>query len=339
MTTESIEVGAQPEAIESPQSPAPRGGGRRWALPTVVLAVLAGLLVVPLAAAPTWLLLDMSHVGILGIFGLSVGLLMGGPRMISLGHAGILMVGAYGTALMSIHVTSQLWITLLVAALCGAVTAALMAAVALRNTGVFFMMVTLALGQLLFVLAGDWDAVTGGQNGLGGIPAAKLGGLGFTDASRFYVLVFVFAVALFYVVGRIMASPYGQTLRAIGANEERALAVGYRTSVMKVGAFILSGAIAGVAGGLLVYLDGFVTPSLGHWSSSAEALLIVIVGGVGSVVGPIVGSSVLFLLEEELSVHTDLSALITGVVFILFVLFIPGGLVGLVRRLWEGLRS
>lgn len=304
------------------------------------LAVLAGALI--LAFAPLtgsiYLISSLTEIMILSMFALSLGFLMGFPKLISLGHAAFFGVGAYAAGIVAVRVNENILLTLLMALLLATVFALVIGALSLRSTGIYFLMITLALAQMVYVIAQRWESVTGGTDGLPGVPYPELFGfLAFERESFFYLALFL-AVASYFLLRAVVRSPFGRILVGIGSNEQRMRAIGYSTRGYKLISFVLAGAIAGISGGLWAHYSGLVAPVDLHWSHSAEALIMVIVGGAGTLIGPMLGAALIWILDNALSPYTERSTMITGVVFILFVFFARNGIVGIARSAWRRVR-
>ncbi|MEW6635448.1 MAG: branched-chain amino acid ABC transporter permease [Actinomycetota bacterium] len=302
-----------------------------------VLAGAVGLALVPLTGS-TYLVSALTEILILSIFALSLGFLMGFPKLVSLGHAAFFGVGAYAAGLVAVHLAPNIVLTLVAGLVLSLMLAVVIGALSLRSTGIYFLMLTLALAQMVYVVAQKWESVTGGTNGFTGIPYPELFGLIEFDRASFYYLVLILAVASYFLLRAIVRSPFGRVLVGIGSNEQRVRAIGYGTRGYKLTAFVLAGAVAGVSGALWAHHSGIVAPVDLHWSHSAEALIMVIVGGAGTLIGPMLGAALVWLLENALNPYTERSTMIAGIVFILFVFFARNGVAGIVRNLWERIR-
>lgn len=304
------------------------------------IAVFAGALVLALAplTGSTYLVSALTEILILSIFALSLAFLMGFPKLISLGHAAFFGVGAYAAGIIAVRLNENVILTLTAAVVFSMVLALVIGALSLRSTGIYFLMITLALAQMVYVVAQRWESLTGGTNGLISIPYPELFGLLSFERESFFYLALVLAVASYFLLRAIVGSPFGRILVGIGSNEQRMRAIGYSTRGYKLTAFVLAGAIAGVSGALWAHFSGIVAPVDLHWSLSAEALIMVIVGGVGTLIGPMLGAALVWLLENALSPYTERSTMITGVVFILFVFFARNGIVGIARSAWVRVR-
>jgi branched-chain amino acid transport system permease protein len=296
-------------------------------------AVLAALVVVP-PALPAFLVTTLTEVLILGLFAMSLDLLVGYTGLDSFGHAAVYGLGAYTTALLLVHTGVPLPLALLVGALATALVAFPIAWLCTRTTGVSFAMLTLAFAQLLYAIAYKWQSVTGGSDGLAGVPRTP-GPLGmdwFTSRLGFYYMVAGCVVGAFLLCRAFVRSPVGTALLAIRENERKASALGYNPRAYKIVVFVVAAFFGGLAGSLYAPFAGFTSPDLFFWILSGQVLVMVIIGGAGTLAGPIVGAAFFYLLEHYLSAITNSWALVLGVIFIVFVLFVPQGIWGFVRR-------
>lgn len=325
---------------EAEGSPLRRESGTSRSLPARAGGIAAAVSLLILAGLPlfgsTYLVGVSTEIMILAIFALSLGFLMGYPKLISLGHAAFFGGGAYAAGLVATRLeVANVLATVSAAVVFAALLAVVIGVLSLRNTGIYFLMITLALAQMVFIAAQQWDSVTGGTDGLYGVPYPDLFGAFEFDRTTFFYLVLILAAASYFLLRVVVGSPFGQVLRGIGANEQRMRAIGYNARVYKLAAFVISGAVAGVAGGLWAHHTGLVAPGDANWTLSATALIMVIVGGSGTLIGPMLGAALVWFLETGLSSYTERSTMITGAVFILFVFFARDGIVGLAKSVWE----
>jgi branched-chain amino acid transport system permease protein len=284
----------------------------------------------------------LTEILVFALFAASLDVLIGYAGLPSLGHPAFLGIGAYATALVAIHVTPNLFAQLAVATGAAALVAAAVGLVAVRSRGIYFLMLTLALGQLFYQLSFDWDSVTGGSNGLYGIPLPVFGSgssdlLNDTDNVYWYVLA---CVVVGYVVLRVVvASPFGRALTGIRENEVRMSSLGYDVLLYKLAAFAIAGAVAGFAGALTVHQQKYVSPSVASFDVLVLVTIAVVVGGKGTLVGPMLGAAFVYVVRDELSdVLSQHWPLLLGGVFVLAVYFLPQGLVGGGRTLASRLR-
>lgn len=316
----------EPEAARSPSR---RGTSRGFVVG--VVAAVAVLAVLPLVGGEYYTGV-FTEVLIYAIFALSLGFLLGYPKLISLGHAAFFGGGAYAAGLVATRLEiANIFVTLLAAVLFAGLLAVVIGLLSLRNTGIYFLMITLALSQLVYVLSVQWEGLTGGSDGLTGIPYPTLFGVLELDRVPFYYFVLAVAVGSYFLLRAVIGSPFGQALIGIGTNEARMRAIGYDVRAYKLVSFVLSGAIAGCAGALWASYTGLVAPGDLNWTWSATGLIMVIVGGSGTLIGPMLGAALVWFLDTGLGVYTERSTMVMGVVFIVFVFFIRGGIVSVFR--------
>jgi len=277
---------------------------------------------------------------IMAIFALSLDLLVGHAGLVSLGHAAYFGVAAYALALMSPkYEAASLWLTLLGSASAAALTAAIIGFFVVRTAGVYFIMVTLAFAQMLYSVFHD-TAVAGGSDGIYiyNRPELTIAGLKLMDLEspvRFYYFAFVLLVCVYAFLNKLLRVPFGRALAGIKANEVRMRSVGFPVFSYKLTAFVIAGALAGVAGYLAACQFGFVNPEILAWHQSGIVLMMVILGGMGKLPGPVIGAFVYVLLQEFLSSSAVFGAyakhwqLAMGTVIVVIVLAFPHGLTDL----------
>jgi branched-chain amino acid transport system permease protein len=269
---------------------------------------------------------------IFAIFASSLNLLVGYAGLPSLGHAAFFGGGAYAAAIAAQRLgTDELVVSLGAAVAAAALLALVVGFLAVRALGIFFLMLTLALAQMVFAIAFQATDLTGGSNGFSGVHRPVLFGVDLAAASDLYVLVCVVALGVALLLWRIATSSYGRALVGVRENERRMRALGYDTRTLKLSAFVLAGALAGVAGALSAYEFRFVSPNDVALGTSVAGFVMVLVGGAGTLVGPIVGAAVVLSIERVLPAQVP-TQLVLGAVFIAFVVFARQGIVGAVRR-------
>ncbi|MFN0070280.1 MAG: branched-chain amino acid ABC transporter permease [Chloroflexota bacterium] len=275
----------------------------------------------------------LTQVLIFGVFAMSLDLLVGYTGLQSLGHAAYFGISSYTIAIVSKRVTDNFAVDVLAGLGAAIVTAALFGLLALRTTGAYFLMATMAVAQVLWGIAYRWRSLTGGDDGLPGISRPDLGVSWFSlwDTTSFYYLTLVVTIVTLVVLSVIVRSPFGYALQGVRESETRMRALGYNTWRYKYAAFVLSGFFAGVAGMLYVYYNSFVNPHELSVVLSAEALLMVILGGPGTLFGPLLGAGAIVFLRNVVSGMTDRWLLILGAVYVLVVLFAPRGIVGEIK--------
>lgn len=312
-------------------------GGAAAAPPRVTRGrglLVAAVVLVVLAAAPLFLApfatTTLTRIVVFALFAVSLDLLVGVAGMPSLGHAGYFGAGAYAAGWVSINVTAEAPVPLLVGAAFGAIAAALTGWVTVRTSGVFFLMLTLAIGETLQQLADSWESVTGGANGLAGIPATRVAGAALANAGYTYWYVLVAATLGVVLVMLLARSPFGAALRGIRDNEPRMRALGYPTALYKYAVFVVAGSVAGAAGALLVAQQRLVTPADLGFMTASFALLAVIIGGAGSLWGACLGAALVIVVRDALGPSLDgHGTLVLGIAFVAVVYLLPRGAAGL----------
>jgi branched-chain amino acid transport system permease protein len=269
------------------------------------------------------------------LFAVAVDLLLGFTGLLSFGHAAFWGTSAYATGLLAVHSGVPFPVAILGGALGAAVLALPIGYLAVKRTGIYFAMVTLASAQMIYYVANEWRSLTGGENGLQGIPR-DLFGLDLTDSFYFYYAVLPIVACGLFAAWRIVNSPFGRVLVAIRDNTARARALGYPAQRYKVVAFVLSAFLAGLGGGIFAVAHGFVSLDTLHWTTSGKAVIVVVLGGIGTLWGGVVGAALLLRLEDWLSVSgIQQIGLVTGGIFVVVVLLFRRGLVGTAVQVWQ----
>ncbi|MBB6645586.1 ABC transporter permease [Halobellus ruber] len=284
------------------------------------------------------------------LFAMSLDIVLGYTGLISLGHALFYGLGAYATLLTLLYVSPSAFVALGVALATTAITAWVVGHVAIRVSGVYFVMITLAFAEIVRQVVVRAD-VTGGSSGLFGAPEPLygIGGVGirfdevlvgvepllFTGDALFYYFLLAIVVASYLGVSRMMAAPFGTVLRAIRESELRARFVGYEVRSVKRQAFVVSSTLAGLSGALFALYNGFAAPDLLNWINSGNAIIMVVLGGSGTLYGPMIGAAVFTLIERQLSAAIPWWRLLLGTLFVVVVLFLPKGLISLPARLGD----
>lgn len=298
-----------------------------------VLALAAILLLVP-ELLPSKLL--ATEIVIWALLATAFNLLLGYAGLLSFGHAALFGTGSYVCAL----ALMRLDLGLLGGLLAGAASAALLAAVigffSIQRVGVYFVMLTLAFNEMVFFTSYEWKSVTGGDDGLMGVPRRdlSLGGrtLSLDGTSAYYYFVAVVFLVSFVVMRRVVQSPFGQALVGIRENEARARSVGFAVKPYKVVAFVISGFFSGLAGGLYAMFIRMVPLNVVEFSTSGKAVIMALLGGSGSMYGPVLGAAIVTILSDVLSTLWARWSLLLGLLFVAIVLFFRGGL-------WQALES
>ena len=300
-----------------------------------VAAVLIFLIVFP------WMMpYEALAVNILiyGLFALGFNMLFGYTGLLSFGHAAFFGVGAYATGIAMVHFGVSWYGAMALALVIVGLVAAVIGLLAIRTRGIYFAMVTLALGQLVYYVVYQMPELSGGENGLRGIDLAQVNILGMQvnllDPTAKYYFILAFVGPAVWIFSRILASPFGASLEAIRENENRARACGYDVTRTKWVAFVLSGLFCGVAGALSAIHLGIVPIESLHYQTSGLVVMMSLLGGMGTFFGPFVGAGSFLLLEDVITNITSHWQLFVGALFMIFVLFLPRGIWGtLLQRL------
>lgn len=306
-----------------------------------LLAVLIGGAALAQATGHVFMVTMATKAAIFALAAVGLNLVLGYGGMVSFGHAAFFGIGGYVCGILASHGMSGqpvLWglpgtnamlVIWPVAMLVSALAAALIGAMSLRTRGVYFIMVTLAFAQMVYYFAISWPKY-GGDDGLGFYVRNKLGGVNtMVPLNYFWICTALLLLALGFTAV-ITRARFGLALRAVRANPQRALAVGIRPFAVRLTAFVLSGAITGLAGALYADLNRFVGPGMLSWHMSGEIMVFVILGGVGRLMGPLAGAMAFILLEHVLGGWTEYWQAPLGLLLLVIVLFAPGGLIGLV---------
>jgi len=271
---------------------------------------------------------------IFGLFAMSLDLMVGYCRLFSFGHAAAYGLGAYSAGLILIHWKLPLLIGIALAVGITVLIAIPIAWICTRSTGVSFAMLTLAFAQLGYAMLFRFRDFTGGSDGIAGIPRppGPFGMDWFQARNGYYFLVLGCLLGSYLLCRAIVRSPFGAVLAGIRENEAKTVALGYNTRAYKITTVVLSYGFGGLAGALYAGFAGYASPELFFWLTSGHVLVMVVVGGAGTLVGPILGGVFFVFLEHQLSQVTDLWPLVFGSIFMAFVLFAPQGLWGLLRK-------
>jgi branched-chain amino acid transport system permease protein len=295
----------------------------------LAICLIVGVLALAAPILPAYPLTLLTQALIAAILAMSLDLLLGYTGLPSLGHAAYFGAAAYAVAILATERQSGFFVCLIAGVALATATAALFGTLAIRATGTYFLMITLALGMVVWGLAFRWVSLTKGDNGISGVPRPELGlPWSMWAPLPFFYVVLVAAVLAWALLDRLVASPFGLGLEGIRESESRMRALGYNVWLHKYLAFVISGALAGFAGVFWAYYNGFVSPTDLQLVTSVETLLMVALGGPGTLVGPALGAVIIVFLKNFASVYTKRWLLILGAVYIGAILFAPRGLVG-----------
>jgi branched-chain amino acid transport system permease protein len=306
----------------------------------VAVALLALLYIVPNSGS--FVVLLATRAMAFAILAMSVDLLLGFTGLSSMGQAAYFGVGAYLTAVLATKFHFGLgwdfWIVVVLGILIGAALAAVFGLFAIRASGVYFLMITLALGQCVWGLAYRWNSLTGGDNGIN-MSGRPNFGLDLSNEVTFFYLVFAFFAASLLMLYVLVRSPFGRSLEGIRERELRMQILGYNTWLHKYVAFIIAGGFGGLAGVLWAQTNGHVSPETLVLTTSVDSLLMVVLGGAGTLIGAIIGAGIVFGLREYLSTLVPWWQYVLGAVYVLTILYLPMGLMGIPARLRQRLRT
>ena len=287
------------------------------------LAILAAIVLLPLVVRPA----IATEIWIFAIFGLGANLLIGYTGLLSFGQATFFGSAAYVAGYLLKHLGVNALVALVAGAGVGAISALAVGYLCVQRSGIYFIMLTFALNQLFYFVAYQWTSVTGGEDGMPGIPRPVALGFDFRQPLVYYAFVSVLFVVALWLMKRIVDSPLGRILQAIRENDVRAEAVGYNVPRFKLLAFVIAGAFSGLAGVLYAMLFGIVPLEAISFVFSGNVVFATLIGGSGSLYGPIIGAFVFIWLSESISLVWARWPLLLGVAFVIVVLFFRGGVV------------
>ncbi|PKO71214.1 MAG: branched-chain amino acid ABC transporter permease [Betaproteobacteria bacterium HGW-Betaproteobacteria-14] len=294
-----------------------------------VAAVIAFLVVLPWLT-PSHAL--AANILIFGLYAVGFNLLFGYTGLLSFGHAAFLGSGSYATGVVMVHYGWPWWLAIPAGITLAALIGLCMGYLVIRSRGIYFAMVTLALGQCVYFAFYKAEAITGGENGLRGVNVETIDLLGwkldFQDPITKYFVMLVFVAAALWFVSRLLASPFGAVLESVRENEKRAAACGYDVARTKLLAFVISAAICGLAGALRALHLSIVPIDSLHYLTSGQVVMMSLLGGMGTFFGPFVGAATILWVEDVATILTKSWQLVVGVIFIIFVLFFPRGIWG-----------
>jgi branched-chain amino acid transport system permease protein len=294
------------------------------------IAILAAVVVLPVVVRHA----IASEIWIFAIFGLGLNLLLGYTGLLSFGQATFFGSAAYVGGYLLTHYGINVFAVLALGVLVGAVSAALVGYLCVQRSGLYFIMLTFALNQMFYFIAYQWTSVTGGEDGMPGVPRPMVFGADFRSPLAYYAFVAGLFLVSLWVTKRIVESPLGKILQALRENEVRARSVGYDVPRLKLLAFVIGGAFSGLEGVLYAMLFGIVPLEAIGFVFSGNVVFATLIGGTGSLYGPIIGAFVFIWLSESVSVVWARWPLLLGVAFVIVVLFFRGGCVEAWSRFW-----
>jgi len=304
----------------------------KWRWSGLVLLALIALPFVANSFGEAFYIALVTRILIFALAATSLNLILGFGGMVSFGHAAFLGVGAYTVVILSQMGVVDAWVAWPAAMVVAGLFALLIGAVSLRTQGVYFIMITLAFAQMMYYLVVSFKAY-GGDDGMSLPARSRIGFLDMSNDTHFYYVTLLACVAVLVLIARVLNARFGHVLQAIRENEVRMQSLGYAVFRYKLCAFVMSGALAGLAGALLANQSGFVSPAMMQWSQSGMLMMMVILGGVGHLYGGVWGAIVFLLLEEILSHFTIHWQLGLGALLLMVVLLLPNGLTSALTHL------
>jgi branched-chain amino acid transport system permease protein len=305
---------------------------RLTALAAFTIVLVASLALIPLYArltGDTFVLTLFTRVLILAIGAVSLNLIIGYGGMVSFGHAAYLGIGGYAVGILAKEGIASGLVQWPVAIAASALFALVVGALSLRTRGVYFIMITLAFAQMIYFVAIGLDRY-GGDDGLTIYKRSQFGGVfDLNNKTLFYYLCFALLLASTYLVSRLINSRFGLAIRGARSNDRRMRAIGFPTFRYRLVCFVIAGALCGLAGALLANHTNFISPAMMHWTRSGDLIVMVVLGGLGSLFGPLIGAVTFLLLEETLSRVTQYPDLILGPLLLLVAIYVHGGIAGL----------
>ena len=305
----------------------------------VAALVIAGLVLLPVYSALTgkvFILTIFTRIIILALAAASLNLIMGYGGMMSFGHATYLGIGGYAVGILAFEGIGSGFIQWAVALIASALFALVVGALSLRTRGVYFIMITLAFAQMAYYIASSLSRY-GADDGLTIYKRSDFGSLvDLSNRTQFYYVCLACLFGGLYLIWRIVNSRFGLVVQGVRSNEQRMQAIGFHANRYRLVCFVISGTICGLAGALLANNTDFVSPAVMYWTRSGDLMVMVILGGMGTLFGPVIGAIVFLVLEELLSQITEYWALIMGPLLLLIVLFARGGIMGLLGRFSRG---
>lgn len=277
---------------------------------------------------------------IMALLATSFNLLFGYTGLLSFGQAAYFGIGAYVCGLMLMKISSSFWLAILVGVIFATLSAFAIGFFCVRLTGIYFSMLTLAFGQMVYAIAFKWYDVTGGDNGLVGVPKPTISFFGLISLDLasplyYYYFVLVFFILSTFLLWKIVHSPLGYILQGIRENLERVNFSGLEVKKFQLIAFSIAGCFAGLAGALYAPFASTVSPDVVGWTKSAEPVLMTLLGGSEVFLGPILGSWLFLLLKDYIISHTDFWEIYFGITLVFLVIFLPGGVMGFLGNLWS----
>ena len=296
------------------------------------------LLLLPQFSSMYYLYLAM-EILIVGLFAISTNILLGYCGLLSFGQSTYFGIAAYAVALLLKKAEFSLFSSILISTgLCG-IVALCIGFLCIHLRSFYFAILTLSFSQMFYAIAYKWIDLTGGDDGIVGIPKAPIFGFELSSATSYYYFVLAVVILCLAILYLIIKSPFGEILQAIRDNQERAEFSGLNIKNYRLGAFVIAGIFAGMAGAIFAPFQGIVTPHLLHWSKSAEPLLIILLGGMNTFLGPLAGSVIFVLIKEWITQYTEYWMFWYGLLLVTLIIYLPGGIAGFLLQKTNSLRK
>ncbi|WP_022669998.1 branched-chain amino acid ABC transporter permease [Hippea alviniae] len=274
-------------------------------------------------------MLSIAALSVIVILGLD--LLMGFAGQVSLGHAGFVAMGAYISSLLSIKLNINPWLAILIAVLITSLLASIIAYPTMKLKGHYLAMATLAIGEIVYILLNNLTSLTGGHQGLSGMPMLSIGNFVFDSDKKFYFLVWLIVSVITFIIVNITNSSFGRSLRLIKEKEPAAVSFGINAHMLKIVVFTISATLASLAGGLFAFYLGFISPASFSLLKSIDYVVMVFVGGMGTVIGPMIMSVILTVLPNILLSLQEFWPIVNGILLVVMVMFLPEGIGGIIK--------
>lgn len=299
-----------------------------------MISTLLFLILIPLSGSRFYVFLA-NDILIFGLFAVSLNVLLGYTGLVSFGQAAYFGIGAYTCALLMKKVSLVFPVALVASGVFGAIIAMIIGFFCVRLTKIYFAMLTLAFSQILWAIAFKWNSLTGGDTGFIGIPFPQY----LDSKTRFYYFTLLIVALCLFTIHKVVNSPFGRILTTIRENPERTEFIGINVKRFQLFAFMISGFFSSIAGALFGIFNHSVFPDILFWPASAEVLIMTILGGMYSFLGPVVGAAVLLYLRMQVASYTQYWPLILGTILAVLLFFFPGGIVGFVQTRFAVLRG
>lgn len=308
----------------------------------ICFLILLVLVCSPFLLSIYWVLI-FTEILIMGLLAMSFNLLFSYSGLLSFGQAGFFGVGGYCAVLTLVHGPSSLWVAMAAGIFGASLVSLVIGWLSVRRDEIYFAILTLGFGMMLYTITHNWRSVTGGSDGLGNfsIPETTLLGiqLDLANPRNFYFLVLFVTLSVICLLWRVVLSPFGLLLKASRENSNRIAFVGSNVRSLRLFAFVLAGAIAGSAGALFAMFNRIASPEMLHWSLSGKVILMTVLGGSGVFLGPLAGSAIFYLLEHIITSFTNNWMIFLGIILVLLVLLFPNGVIGSLYDVYERFRK